>query len=310
MLRRARARLPVELALALHDRHVVDTCEAQPHQPRRVELPILVAIGSVPASGLVAPFTGEAHRDSVFGERPQLLDEPIVALACPFAREEADALARGAFVTPGGTLTISASTQFGRIYVLPILIEYLDLHPGVSVRALLVDRVTNMIEEGVDVAVRLGHLPPSSLSAVRVGAMRRIVCGAPDYFRRQGMPQVPGDVRAHRIVGATETWNSLDWHFGGDKPITVRVNPRLLCNTNDAAIEAAVQGWGLTRVLSYQVAALVEQGKLVPVLTDYEEEPWPIHIVHPEGRRVTAKVRAFVQLATERLRANPQINPG
>ncbi|MBO9621656.1 MAG: LysR family transcriptional regulator [Sphingomonas sp.] len=223
--------------------------------------------------------------------------------------EEADALASGAFATPGGTLTISASTQFGRIYVLPILMEYLDLHPKVSVRALLVDRVTNMVEEGVDVAVRLGHLPSSSLSAVRVGTMRRIVCGAPGYLRRRGVPQVPGDLLAHQIVGATEAWNSPDWHFGGGRPVTVRVAPRLLCSTNDAAIEAAVQGWGLTRVLSYQVAALVEQGKLVPVLTDYEEEPWPIHIVHPEGRRVTAKVRAFVQLATARLRANRQINP-
>ncbi|HEX5999288.1 MAG TPA: LysR family transcriptional regulator [Hyphomicrobiaceae bacterium] len=223
--------------------------------------------------------------------------------------EEAEATAAGSFSTPTGTLTVSASVLFGRIYVQPVLMEYLDRHPGVSVRALLLDRVTSLIEEGIDVAVRIGHLPLSSLSAVRVGTVRRIVCGAPDYFRRFGTPQSPADLAAHRIVAATSAWASPEWRFGKDDKTSVRVTPRLLCNTNDAAIEAAVQGWGITRILSYQVAPLIAQGKLVPILTDQEEEPLPIHIVHPEGRRVTAKVRAFVQLAAQRLRANKLINP-
>lgn len=222
--------------------------------------------------------------------------------------EEAEAAAAGAFSQPTGTLTVSASVLFGRIYVLPILTEYLDLHPEVAARALLLDRVTNMVEEGIDVAVRIGHLPLSSLSAVRVGTVRRIVCGAPDYLERHGTPRTPQDLAAHRIVAATSVWTSPEWHFGKEQKTTVQVTPRLVCNTNEGAIEATVRGWGLTRVLSYQVAPLVAEGKLVPVLSDSEEEPLPIHIVHPEGRRVTAKVRAFVELASRRLRDNPLLD--
>lgn len=222
--------------------------------------------------------------------------------------EEAEAAAAGAFSRPTGTLTVSASVLFGRIYVLPVLTEYLDLHPDVAARALLLDRVTNMVEEGIDVAVRIGHLPLSSLSAVRVGTVRRIVCGAPDYLERHGMPRTPEDLAGHRIVAATSVWTSPEWRFGQDKKTTVRVTPRLVCNTNEGAIEAAVRGWGLTRVLSYQVAPLIAEGRLVPVLSEREEEPLPIHVVHPEGRRVTAKVRAFVELATRRLRDNPLLN--
>lgn len=222
--------------------------------------------------------------------------------------EEAEAAAAGAFSRPTGTLTVSASVLFGRIYVLPVLTEYLDLHPDVAARALLLDRVTNMVEEGIDVAVRIGHLPLSSLSAVRVGTVRRIVCGAPDYLERHGMPRTPEDLAGHRIVAATSVWTSPEWRFGQDQKTTVRVTPRLVCNTNEGAIEAAVRGWGLTRVLSYQVAPLIAEGRLVPVLSDREEEPLPIHVVHPEGRRVTAKVRAFVELATRRLRDNPLLN--
>lgn len=223
--------------------------------------------------------------------------------------DEAEAAAAGSFSKPTGTLTISASVLFGRIYVLPILMEYLDLHPDVAARAVLLDRVTNLVDEGIDVAVRIGHLPLSSLTAVRVGTVRRIVCGAPDYFRRYGIPHSPTDLADHQIVAATSAWASPEWRFGKKSKTSIRVTPRLLCSTNDAAIEAAVQGWGLTRILSYQVAPLIAEGKLLPVLTDQEEEPLPIHIVHPEGRRVTAKVRAFVQLAAERLRANELINP-
>lgn len=222
--------------------------------------------------------------------------------------QEAEAAAAGSFATPTGTLTVSAPALFGRIYVLPIIMDYLDRYPGVTARALLIDRVTNLLEEGIDVAVRLGPLPVSNLMATRVGTVRRVVCGSPDYFRRHGTPRVPADLSAHRIVGATSTWSLSEWHFGQGQKTSVRITPRLLCSTNDAAIEAAVQGWGLTRVMSYQVAPLIAEGKLIAVLTDDEEEPLPIHVVHPEGRKVTAKVRAFVELAAQRLRNNPLVN--
>jgi len=222
--------------------------------------------------------------------------------------QEAEAAAAGSFATPTGTLTVSAPALFGRIYVLPIFMDYLDRHPGVTARAFLVDRVTNLLEEGIDVAVRIGPLPVSNLMATRVGTVRRVVCGSPDYFRRHGTPRVPADLSAHRIVGATSTWSLSEWHLGQGQKTSVRITPRLLCSTNDAAIEAAVQGWGLTRVMSYQVAPLIAEGKLIAVLTDDEEEPLPIHVVHPEGRKVTAKVRAFVELAAQRLRNNPLVN--
>ncbi|HVK89899.1 MAG TPA: LysR family transcriptional regulator [Mycoplana sp.] len=222
--------------------------------------------------------------------------------------EEAEAAAAGFFATPKGTLTVSASVLFGRMYVLPVLTEYLDLYPAVTVRTLMLDRVVNLAEEGVDVAVRIGQLPMSSLNAVRVGTVRRVLCASPDYLGRHGTPRLPVDLAGHQIVATTGTWSASEWRFGRDEKTVVRIQPRLLCNTNDAAIEAAVQGWGLTRVLSYQVAPLIAEGKLVPLLTDQEEEALPIHIVHPEGRRVSAKVRAFVQLATERLRRHPHTN--
>ncbi|KXF75689.1 LysR family transcriptional regulator [Paramesorhizobium deserti] len=223
--------------------------------------------------------------------------------------QEADAAAAGSFSRPSGTLTVTASVLFGQIYVLPILLEYLDIYPSVTVRSLFLDRVTNLVEEGIDVAVRIGHLPLSSLSAVRVGTVRRIICGSRDYFRRQGMPSVPADLAAHQIVAATSAWASPDWRFGRDGRTSVRVTPRLMCNNNEAAIEAAVRGWGLTRILSYQVAPLIAEGKLIPILTDHEEEPLPIHIVQPEGRRAAAKIRSFVQLAAKRLRENRMVNP-
>ncbi len=221
---------------------------------------------------------------------------------------EAEAAAAGAYGTPTGTLAVTASVLFGEIYVLPILTEYLDRHPAVSIRGLFLDRVVNIVEEGIDVAVRIGHLPDSGMAALRVGAVRRVVCGAPDYFARHGIPADPGELARHRIIAPTGATASLDWRFGPGAPRSVTVQPRLACNTNAAAIAAAVAGWGITRLLSYQVAGLVAEGRLQRVLADFEEEPLPIHVIHPEGRRAAARVRGFVDLAVERLRADPRLH--
>lgn len=221
---------------------------------------------------------------------------------------EAEAAAAGAYGTPTGTLAVTASVLFGEIYVLPILTEYLDRHPAVSIRGLFLDRVVNIVEEGIDVAVRIGHLPDSGMAALRVGAVRRVVCGAPDYFARHGIPADPGELARHRIIAPTGATASLDWRFGPGAPRSVTVQPRLACNTNAAAIAAAVAGWGITRLLSYQVAGLIAEGRLQRVLADFEEEPLPIHVIHPEGRRAAARVRGFVDLAVERLRADPRLH--
>jgi DNA-binding transcriptional LysR family regulator len=217
---------------------------------------------------------------------------------------EADATAAGIYGTPSGTLSVTASAMFGQLYILPILTEYLDAYPGVTGRALFVDRVTNIVDEGIDVAIRIGDLADSSHSAIKVGTVRRVMCGSPGYFDTRGRPTAPLDLANHRIVAATSAWNSLDWRFGNTGQIHITVKPDLFCNTNLAARDAAVSGWGITRLLSYQVAAELENGKLETVLDDFELPPVPVHIIHPEGRRASAKVRAFVDLAVTRLRQN------
>lgn len=221
---------------------------------------------------------------------------------------EAEASAAGSFATPSGTLTITASVMFGQQYILPIIMDYLAEYPGVSIRTLFVDRMVNLVDEGVDLAVRIGNLPNSGFSALRVGAVRRVVCGSPDYFEKNGVPATPADLANHSVIAATSAWASTEWRFGQDQKTIVHVYPRLYCNTNDAALRAAINGFGLTRVLSYQAAPSLESGALRTVLPAYEEHPLPVHIVHPEGRHAPAKVRTFVDFAAGRLRADRRIN--
>ncbi|MEO0669854.1 MAG: LysR family transcriptional regulator [Pseudomonadota bacterium] len=222
--------------------------------------------------------------------------------------QAADDAAKGAALTPVGQLRITCSTEFGRIYVAPILTDFLDTYPGVSSDVLMVNRVVNMVEEGFDVAVRIGPLPASGLSAVRVGQVRRIVCAAPDYLRRHGIPQTPADLAAHRIVAAAPVSPAAEWRFGDARQTTVRVTPRLRVSSVAAAIDVARQGWGLVRVLSYQVGPDLGDGTLHEVLHDHAPEPLPIHLVHVEGRRAPAKVRAFIDFARDRLRAHRALN--
>jgi DNA-binding transcriptional LysR family regulator len=221
---------------------------------------------------------------------------------------DAEASAAGVYANPGGTLTVTGSAMFGQEHVLPIMLEYLDRYPSVTGRSLFVDRIVNMIEEGVDVAVRIGHLQDSGQSAIKVGSIRRIICGAPAYMEKHGIPSVPAELAQHRIIASTAAWTSLEWRFGRKDKTSVNVHPLLFCNTNESAMAAAEGGWGLTRLLSYQVAPAITNGRLKVVLADHEEEPLPVHVVHTEGRHAPAKVRAFVDLAVERLRQNPLIN--
>lgn len=217
----------------------------------------------------------------------------------------AEAVAAGQQSDPVGTLTLTAPVLFGRLYIAPIVADYCDRYPGVDVRLVLLDRVTNMIEEGFDVALRIGSLPDSGLKAVRVGSVRRVVAGAPAYFKAHGVPQKPQDLKAHKIVAPTGALKTEDWRFGTSQKTSVQVTPQIFCNSNSAAIGIATSGWGLTRVLSYQVGPEVTTGQLRLILEDYEEAPLPVHLVHGGTRLVPAKTRAFLDLATERLRANP-----
>lgn len=217
---------------------------------------------------------------------------------------EAEAAAAGSYATPTGSLRITASVMFGHMHVLPILTEFLDRHPAVTGDALFLDRVVNIVDEGIDVAVRIGHLPDSGFSAIRVGEVRHVVCGSPAYFKAHGVPQKPADLATHRTMTSTGAW--MAWRFADSPNITVQ--PRLFTNTVEGALLSAEQGWGLTRVLSYQAAPALAAGRLQRVLADYEEPPIPVHVIHAEGRRASAKVRTFVDFAVEKLRANPMIN--
>ncbi|WP_339779616.1 LysR family transcriptional regulator [uncultured Thalassospira sp.] len=220
---------------------------------------------------------------------------------------EAEASAGGAYATPTGTLTITAPVLFGKMFVMPILMAFLDENPGMRGQVLLLDRVVNVVEEGMDLAVRIGHLADSGLSAVRVGAVKRLVCAAPAYFAAHGRPEKPGDLATHRIIGTTNPPTTQEWRFGRAEKIAVAIQPTLLTNATDAALQAAMDGWGIVRLLSYQVSPALASGQLETVLAQYDENPVPIHLVHPEGRRASAKVRAFIDFATDRLRTNPAV---
>lgn len=218
----------------------------------------------------------------------------------------ADDAARGAHQEPTGTLRITASTMFGRIYITPIISEFLELYPSVEVEALFVDRVVNIFEEGIDVAVRIGHLPDSSLMASRVGQVSFQVCGCPHYFEKRGIPNHPSDLSDHELIGITLGSFQNEWGF--KEGISIKPKFRLRVNSIPAGLEAVRAGWGLTRVLSYQIGPDLDVGCIQTVLHEYAPPPMPIHLLHGQGRRSSAKVRAFIDLASGHLRNDKYLN--
>lgn len=216
---------------------------------------------------------------------------------------EAELAAAGHQVEPSGTLAITAPLLFGQLHVLPLVLDFLALYPEMRVRTFFVDRQVNLLDEGMDVALRIGQLPDSGLTAIQVGQMRRVVCAAPSYLEARGTPATPAALKEHRILVCQGAWASPEWRFARGQRVVV--DPLLLCNTNEAAIAAAEAGRGLTRVLHYQIAPALAEGSLRIVLADHEEAPLPVHLVYPQGRQAAAKVRAFVELAVAALRGDP-----
>jgi DNA-binding transcriptional LysR family regulator len=218
--------------------------------------------------------------------------------------------AAGTRAAPRGQLNVTAPVLFGREYVMPIVLDYLAKYPEVDLRCWFLDRVINMVDEGIDVAVRIGELPDSSLQASRVGHVRRIVCASPAYLAEHGEPQAPDDLVNHVAILLNGVSTSSEWHFHSkqkQEQIAVTMRPRLVTTTNDSAIAAAVAGFGLTRVLSYQVANQLRDGTLKIVLADFEPPALPVNVVHREGRYATHKVRAFLDLAIDALRADSRL---
>lgn len=213
---------------------------------------------------------------------------------------EADETAQAERATPAGRFTVSAPGVFGRMHVGPLMCSYLNQHPAVIGELLLQDRWVNLVEEGVDLAIRIGQLADSSLMARRLGETRRILIASPGYLDRKGRPLVPQDLTQHRIIQFQVLSGGNDWRFyRGDKVETVTVTPHYATNSADAAIWHATQHGGITMALAYQVIDLVKAGALEIVLADFEPPVLPIQIVYPAAKLLSAKVRAFIDLAAE-----------
>jgi DNA-binding transcriptional LysR family regulator len=226
------------------------------------------------------------------------------------ALADADASATGSHGEPRWRLVVTAPVLFGARFVMPVVTAYLTSYPDTTVTCWFVDRVVNVVDDDVDVAIRIGDLPDSSLQAVRVGQVRRVVCGAPSYLATHGAPASIDELNGHTIISANSVSPLPDWHFRVEgQERTVSLRPRLVTSTNEAARAAALAGFGLTRLLSYQVADQLSEGALVAVLQAAEPEPLPVHVVHREGRHATAKVRAFLDRMIESLRAEPGLRP-
>ena len=222
----------------------------------------------------------------------------------------ADEAAAGINAEPRGHLAVTAPVLFGRLFVMPGIVAYLERFPAMEVEAFFLDRSVNLLEEGLDVGVRIGELPDSSMRALRVGWVRHVLVAAPAYLRRHGSPRVPADLREHTLIASTAGGFGGGWRFAeaaGDHPL--KVNARLKVTSNDAAVTAALSGFGIARLLSYQVVEEVSCGRLQLLMPEYDPPQYPVHILHREGRHTSVRVRAFIDLLSERLRADTTLNP-
>ena len=221
---------------------------------------------------------------------------------------EADESVAGMQRTPRGRLTITAPVLFGAKHVAPVVTEYLRHNPEVTVACWFLDRVVNMLDEGADIGVRIGELPDSTMQATSVGRVRRVICASPGYLERHGTPKIPADLQAHTVIAASAVTPTPEWRVMlNGEPGSVKLQPRMTTTSNDSALAAAVAGFGITRLLSYQVAECLQDGRLVPVLSEFELPSMPVHVVHREGQHASKKARAFIDLVVERLRANPAL---
>lgn len=209
----------------------------------------------------------------------------------------------GEYVDPKGLLTITAPVLFGRLHVLPTIVTFLRAYPDIDVQLVSADRIVHLIDDEIDLAVRIGHLPDSRLIAIGLGSVRRVVCASPDYLAAHGVPAEPTALAAHACIRVEKLSGAGTWGFeidGLEQRVPLR--SRLIVNSIDTAVEAAVAGLGLTQVLSYQIEDEVRAGQLVTVLGDFASDPLPVHLVYTRRGVEPAKLRAFIDFARPRLR--------
>ena len=217
---------------------------------------------------------------------------------------EAERTATGEYAAPKGELTITAPVVFGRLHIVPVVAAFLAHYPEIEIKLVLTDRVMHLMDEQVDVAVRIGELPDSGFMATRIGTVRRVVCASPAYLARHGTPMAPGELAAHACVSFEVLESRRAWDFGTGKATqSVPVHARLAVNTVDAAIAAATLGAGLIRVLSYQVMDALRDDALRIVLAPFEAAPLPVSLLHKGQAPLPLKLRAFFDFVTPLLRA-------
>ena len=217
--------------------------------------------------------------------------------------QEAERTVTGEYAAPKGHLTITAPVVFGKLHLLPIITEFLKAYPEVDIQLSLSDRSVDLIEEKIDLALRIGDLPNSSLMASRVGYVLKQTCANKEYLKKMGTPKVPGDLKDHHCITIGSLGSATKWIFPkGKLKSSVFVRSRLEVNSPEAGLEAALNGAGITRALSYQIAEYQKRGALQIILKDFEPAPWPVHLVYPAGRIVALKLRAFLDYASPRLK--------
>lgn len=214
---------------------------------------------------------------------------------------EADEAISATNAMPKGLLQITAPVLFGNLIVTPLMVNYLKRYPDVELSALFLDRNVNLLEEGIDIGIRIGELPDSSMYAIRIGEVRQILCASPAYLDAEGTPQHPDHLTKHTLIAANQTsTHGKEWNFySNGKHTAIKIAPRLTVTSNDAAIRAATEGFGITRILSYQARHQIANGSLKTIMTDFEPPALPIHIIHREGRYKSARVRSFIDFLVE-----------
>ncbi|MBV1775885.1 LysR family transcriptional regulator [Burkholderiaceae bacterium DAT-1] len=217
---------------------------------------------------------------------------------------ELERAATGELSQPKGELVVTAPVVFGRMHVQPVILSFLNAFPDIRIRLVLSDRVAHLLEEHIDAAIRIGPLPDSNMVAIRLGQIRQVCCASPDYLARHGIPAVPADLAQHTSINYDGLYLPQRWQFGvGSQSEEIGMRCRLSVNSAEAAIEAAIAGLGLTRVLSYQCAPAVAEGRLSLVLESFEPAPWPVHLLHGGQAYMPQKLRAFIDWMVPGIRA-------
>lgn len=218
--------------------------------------------------------------------------------------DEAEREATGEYRAPRGALHVTAPIAFGQLHLMPIALSFLTAQPDISLRLMLADQQVSLVDEHVDVALRIGHLADSTLIATRVGAVRRVICASPAYLARRGVPRLPEDLAQHDGISFQGFATAPEWRYRGDSTaFAVEPHQRLAVNTTEAAIQAALADLGIVRVLSYQVEEELRSGQLQVLLAEFAPEPLPVNLVYPEAELLPLKVRCFLDWTVPRLRA-------